>query len=375
MWTFENDSLFHFVKCSDDIDLSAPGIDLTSELFFNTTAGKTYYVQVGGCDGCTFGGNPTDDSGTLGLYVSPPPSNDSRGNAQTVNLGQNVARETDGAQGDGESVLNCGSRTYGKTVWYRFVVTQAGTATIDASGFDSAASLYAGSSASPFGCGVSPAGGATSISRRLGPGVYFAQVGGQGSGVGAARGNLNFKVSFVPDGGGGGGGGGTPPDPDSDGDGLVDSQDCADNDPKRRQGFKEIVGNSRDEDCDGTAQDFAQVRARRGPADYSAAARTRLSTLFVNRISAGDKVTITCRGKGCGRKRYAKRFGKARAKYNFAKAMRRNRPGRGAVLEVRVTHAQRIGHVWRYKFRFYKNPTVQEDLCLRPGAKTPKRCP
>ena len=55
--------------------------------------------------------------------------------------------------------------------------------------------------------------------------------------------------------------------------------------------------------------------------------------------------------------------------------MRRNRPGRGAVLEVRVTHAQRIGHVWRYKFRFYKNPTLQEDLCLRPGAKTPKRCP
>ena len=191
-------------------------------------------------------------------------------------------------------------------------------------------------------------------------------------------GDLNFKVNFLPDqdGGGGGGGGGPvqPVNPDTDGDGLPDSQDCAPTDPKRRAGFPEIRGNKIDENCDQTAQDFLEVRARRGPVTYLATASTLLRSFLVNRLSKGDKVTITCKGKGCRTKRVVKTFRKARAKYDFRRALRRNRPRPGAVIEVRVTHAGRIGHVWRFTFRSYKAPKLKEDLCLRPGASKPKPC-
>ena len=167
----------------------------------------------------------------------------------------------------------------------------------------------------------------------------------------------------------------TPVDPDSDHDGLVDSLDCDDANPLRRAGLPEIRGNSVDEDCSGKAQDFLQVRARVGRVNYRATASTLLRELVVNRLAAGDKVTITCRGKGCRRKRVSKKFRKARARFNFASSLRRNRPRPGAVLELRITAPKRIGRVYRYKFRFYKFPKVSDDLCLRPGAKKPTKCP
>ena len=294
-------------------------------------------------------------------------------------LNANISGDSLGAVTDSETT-RCSGAAFGKTLWYRFVVPRAGTATIDASGYPAAISLYAGASTAQLACAPGSSGNATSLARHLAPGTYYAQVGGRGAGVGAARGDLNFKVNFVadPDGGGGGGGGPVqqpPVDPDTDGDGLVDSQDCAPTDPKRRAGFKEVRGNKVDEDCDRVAQDFREVRARRGPVTYLATSSTLLRSFLVNRISKGDKVTITCKGQGCRTKRVVKTFRKARARYDFRRELRRNRPRPGAVVEVRVTHAKRIGHVWRFTFRSYKAPKLKEDLCLRPGASKAKPCP
>lgn len=374
VYTFESDSLLHFVKCNDDISFSIG--DLTSELFINTTAGKTYYVQVGGCDTCEYNGDPTLNHGTLGVYAWPAPANDKRAGATAVTLNQNVAQPTYGAQADGDSVVKCGARSYGDTVWYRFTLPGAGTATIDASGFDSVVSLYPGSSPTPSACAVSPSDGASSLSRHLAAGTYSVQVGGQISpGIAAWRGRLNFKVSFAadiidkpppPP---------PPPPADSDGDHEPDSTDCAPTDPKRSHLLPEIVGNKIDENCDGKAQDYPEVRASRGPLDYVAGARTKLRSLVINRIAKGDKVTITCRGKGCRKKKIVKKFSRSRAKVNFGKQVRVNHPGAGAVIEVRVTHAKRVGHAWRYTFRFFKGPKLKEDLCVRPGASKAKACP
>jgi hypothetical protein len=373
VYTFESDNLLHFVKCNDDISFALG--DLTSEAFFNTVAGKTYYVQVGGCDTCEFNGSPTPDHGTLGVYAWPAPGNDKRAGALPVTLNQNVAQATYGAQADGDTVLKCGTKGYGDTVWYRINLPGPGTLTLDASGFDSVVALYQGSAASPLACAVSPADAASSLTRHVPGGTFFAQVGGQESpGFAAWRGRLNFKASFTRD-----------PvvkptptpfvtsNPDSDGDGEPDSTDCAPTDPKRSHLLPEIVGNKVDENCDNKVEDYPEVRATRGALDYSAGATTKLGALVVNRISKGDKVTITCRGKGCRKKKIVKTFSRARKSYAF-KQVRRNRPGPGAVIEVRVTHPKRIGHAWRYTFRFFKAPKLKEDLCVRPGSSKAKAC-
>jgi hypothetical protein len=225
---------------------------------------------------------------------------------------------------------------------------------------------------------VSPTDGASSLTRHLGAGTYFVQVGGQDSpGIAGWRGRLNTKVSFTLD--------HIDPTPtptptvappvDSDGDGVPNNVDCAPTDPKRFQGNPEIRGNAVDEDCDGKAQDYLEVKARRGVADYSAGASTALRSLYVNRISKGDKVTITCRGKGCRKKKIVKTFARSKKSYDFGPKVKRNHPRPGAVIEVRVTHAQRIGHVWRYKFRYFQRPKVKEDLCVWPGSSKAKSCP
>ena len=137
-----HDAGLEFIKCNDDLDPT----DFTSELVLpTTTAGQLYHVQVGGCFDCD-----TPFSGSLGFYVFPPPSNDRRAGATAVNLGQNVATKTYGAQGDTDGAQSCTGRAYGKTIWHRFVVPKTGTATIDASGFDSAVALYQGASTTPW---------------------------------------------------------------------------------------------------------------------------------------------------------------------------------------------------------------------------------
>ena len=85
------------------------------------------------------------------------------------------------------------------------------------------------------------------------------------------------------------------------------------------------------------------MRAERGPVTYLATATTLLRSFVVKKLAKGDKVTVTCKGKGCRTKRVSKTFGKAKASYDFRRALRRNRPGPGAVIEVRVTHAGRLG--------------------------------
>jgi hypothetical protein len=336
VWTLENDG-FHFVRCNDDVDV--PNGDLSSELVFTSTANETYYVQVGGCNACTFDGDPTPDSGSLGLYVYPPPANDRRTGAQTVNPGQNVPRDTLGAQADAGETQSCGGRAYGKTVWYRFVVPKTGTATIDASGFDSAVALYAGSSTAPLGCRVGPADGATSLSRHLGPGTYFAQVGGQGAGFAAARGDLNTRVTFVadPD----PGGGTTTPPPTT----------------------PPVI----------TTPKVTKVSSSY---DYEGVwgATSKFTALDVLRAPAGSKIVVTCKGKGCRKKRIVKRVRRAQRRVPLAKLMRRNgrlRPK--TVVEIRVTAPGKIGKVFRFRIRPFNRP-ARTTRCLRPGAKRTTAC-
>ena len=100
----------------------------------------------------------------------------------------------------------------------------------------------------------------------------------------------------------------------------------------------------------------------------------KFTTLDILNVPAKAKITVTCRGKGCKRKRFVKNVRRATKRVKLAKSMRRNRKLRpGAVVEVRVTAPNRIGKVFRFKIRSFKAPS-RKTLCLPPGAKKPRAC-
>ncbi len=361
--------------CDNDraVDDPASQIELST-----TEAGKTYLLQVGACSDANFGTCPLKAFGQTGIAAFAAVGNDSRSFPETIPADTPLTRTNAGSSTEGGESTSCAGAPFGKTVWYRFNASADGTATFESVGFDTVVNVYR-FGGPKVGCNDNTGDSNTSRVRvHVTRGSYLVQIGGKGTGEDALFGNFRYSVSFTAD------PKPTPTpvptstpvvDPDSDADGLPDSVDCAPTDPKRRQGFKEIRGNKIDEDCDGKAQDLLQVRAERGPVTYLATATTLLRSFVVKRLATGDKVTITCKGKGCRTKRVTKTFGKAKASYDFRRALRRNRPGPGAVIEVRVTHAGRIGHAWRFTFRYFKAPKLKEDLCVRPGSSKAKPCP
>jgi hypothetical protein len=356
------------VACNDDRGTN----DLDSQINLPSTVnGRRYLLQIGGCSDDNVGqcSAVEPDAGLLRFALV---TNDSRLQPETLAVGNGTRTNLGASTGDERTT--CGSASFGKTVWFRYVAPANGDVSFSTGSFDTVISAYRGNDFLRCNDNAGQDPNSSEVTFHVDAGQqYLIQVGGKGTGENAQFGGFTYRLGFTrapvvtpppPP---------PPVDPDSDGDGLVDSLDCDDANPKRRAGLPEIRGNKVDEDCSGKAQDYLQVRGRIGRANYSAEASTRLRELFVRRLAAGEKVTITCRGRGCSRKRLTKKFNKARASFNFASSLRRNRPRKGAVLEVRITAPRRIGRVYRYTFRFYNFPK-RADLCLRPGAKKPARC-
>ena len=390
--------------------------DGPAETVLNTVQGQEYLLQIGGCVAQSGFPCPRSAEGASGTAWFAVLTNDDRSRPETLDAGTGTKTNL-GATTDGTELTSCGDADFDKTVWFRYVPSAEGDVSYTTSGFDVVTNAYKGTTRLTCNDDATPGDTNTSeVKFHVDKGsTYLIQVGGLSDASGVFFGGFTYRLGFVedfdhdndgynhapgPDCNDDNAGihpnapsvtgngvdencdGSDPPAPkppvppvDADGDGSPAGQDCDDANAARRPGNTEIRGNKVDEDCSGKAQDFLQVRARVGRVNYRATASTLLRELFVNRLAAGDKVTITCRGKGCRRKRFVKKFGKARAKFNFASSLRRNRPRPGAVLELRITAPQRIGRVYRYKFRFYKFPKVSDDLCVRPGVKKPTRCP
>jgi hypothetical protein len=92
---------------------------------------------------------------------------------------------------------------------------------------------------------------------------------------------------------------------------------------------------------------------------------------------AGSRVEVSCRGKGCPRRRQS-RVAPGRAGTRglrlvsfptFARALRA-----GIVLEIRITRSGRIGKYTRFVIRRNASPR-RTDSCLKPGRSKPTACP
>jgi hypothetical protein len=100
---------------------------------------------------------------------------------------------------------------------------------------------------------------------------------------------------------------------------------------------------------------------------------TRFTAFTVTGVRAGSTLRLTCRGKGCPRRNYVKRFTRDTARVVLLPHLRASRLRPGAVLELIATAPNSTGTVQRFVIRRDARPRVTA-LCLPPNAGRPTAC-
>ena len=101
---------------------------------------------------------------------------------------------------------------------------------------------------------------------------------------------------------------------------------------------------------------------------------TRFTSMTVKPVRAGDELKLTCKGRGCERKRKTVRVQKDARKLSMLKYLKGARLRKGAVVRLRVTRPATIGRVNTWRIRAPKTPKLVRR-CVYPGAKQLSRCP
>ena len=166
-----------------------------------------------------------------------------------------------------------------------------------------------------------------------------------------------------------------PPNLDVDGDGVQTPTDCNDANPAIRPGVPDKPGDGIDQDCSGRDARFSVIA--RSIAAFSLtypSGYTRFTSMDVKPVRAGDTVKLTCKGRGCERKRKTIRVKKDKRKLSLLKHLKGAHLKKGAAVQLRVTRPDTIGRVNTWKIRAPTAPKLVRR-CVRPGAKKLSRCP
>jgi hypothetical protein len=352
-------SIADLIAC-DDTSIT-PG----SDLVFDTTAGESYLLQVGGYDAPSA---TPPEVGAFSFTADSPPGNDDRADAAALALGSPLDADNIGAGVEsGEDVLceDAFDAPLGKTVWFKFGVAEQGRVGLHAGGFDTVMQLYRAGEQTPFACSDDTndeleAG----IVALLAPGEYLVQIGGYGG----DEGELTLESAFALD-------------LDRDSDGSNRPFDCDDADGGRRPGNFDFPDNGVDEDCsgaDGHVVSFPGAVTTTFPvlgAGY--ALRTgrdglTLRRLAVTRTQRGMRIRLSCRGRRCFRALDLTARGPGTVDLLSRIARRYRKRPHGSTIVLRVTHAEadRTGRITTFKFRRKRSVSVARACIDRATDRT-----
>ena len=157
---------------------------------------------------------------------------------------------------------------------------------------------------------------------------------------------------------------------DADQDNVPAGTDCDDFNNQIYPGAPEVVGDGRDQDCNG-ADAAGRVSAIVAFRNNSTSKATKFKSLRVTEAPAGARVLVSCTGKrkGCPKPREFTTSSKGSVSLT---RMFRKRLRVGAVIDVAVTTPNAVGKVRRLKIR--RKAVKAQTLCLTPGTADPAKC-
>jgi hypothetical protein len=129
-----------------------------------------------------------------------------------------------------------------------------------------------------------------------------------------------------------------------------------------------------DQDCSGADADYPLLNRKiRYAFDVTGAGAIVFTRLQVAPVRAGDVVTLSCKGRGCGFKSRKVSVTKDRSTLSLLRYVKRVRLRNRATFAVRVTRAGVIGQYTRLTVK--KRDLKALARCVRPGVAQPVRCP
>jgi len=152
--------------------------------------------------------------------------------------------------------------------------------------------------------------------------------------------------------------GGDAVDLDPDRDGFPLDQDCDDTTARIRPGGVEVFGNETDEDCNGTPEPFPvfEARVRLSSLVFAKPSYTEVTGLLLSALGDGDRIVVRCKGKGCPIKSRRPKPPKGGGDLAYGKRFKGARLKPGARVVVRITRADGVGAVSRFKMRAAQPP-------------------
>jgi hypothetical protein len=161
-------------------------------------------------------------------------------------------------------------------------------------------------------------------------------------------------------------------DLDRNRDGFTVPIDCDDGRRDIHPGAVEVLGNRVDEDCDGVPDPFpafptvALLSARLG-------AVTEVVGLVLVDLDGGERIKLTCRGKGCKFKTRRKRAGRRAESFILDRQVRGSRLRPGDRLTVQMRRADGVRKTVTFVARANK-PPKQQTRCSAPQGGKVARC-